>query len=405
MLLKGKRILLGLCGGIAAYKSLSLIRLLKKEGAEVRCVCTPAALEFVTPLSVEALSGNRLYSDMFARENEFSTAHISYAEWADFLLVAPATANTLAKFAHGIADNALTTLFNAYGKKTLVVPAMNSGMYRHPATQENLDRLRAWGVAVMPPASGFLACGTQGEGRMPEPEEILRHFLKVFFETGFEESTLNGKHVLLTAGPTQEALDPVRYLSNPSTGLMGCCIADEFQKRGAKVHLVCGPMSARPKSEPFETVQVASALQMYEACMELWPKADIGILSAAVADYTPESVSSQKIKKTDADLHLKLIRTHDILKELGLNKRPGQYLAGFALETENEMAHARAKLTAKNADLIVLNSLRDAGAGFGTPTNRVCLLGRNGDIVPQELQDKEEVAARIADYIETKLTK
>lgn len=405
MLLKGKRILLGLCGGIAAYKSLSLIRLLKKEGAEVRCVCTPAALQFITPLSVETLSQNRLYSDMFARENEFSTAHISYAEWADFLLVAPATANTLAKFAHGIADNALTTLFNAYGKKTLVVPAMNSGMFRHPATRENLEKLKAWGVAVMPPASGFLACGTQGEGRMPEPEEILRYFLKVFFESACEESTLNGKHVLLTAGPTQEALDPVRFLSNPSTGLMGCCIADELQRRGAKVHLVCGPMSARPKAEPFELVRVASAAQMYEACMERWPKADIGILSAAVADYTPETPAPQKIKKTDADLNLKLIRTHDILKELGQCKRPGQYLAGFALETENEIAHAQTKLKAKNADLIVLNSLRDAGAGFGTPTNRVCLLDRNGHIAPQELQSKQEVAARIADYIETKLTK
>ncbi len=405
MLLKGKRILLGLCGGIAAYKSLSLIRLLVKEGAEVRCVCTPAALQFVTPLSVETLSRNRLYSDMFARENEFSTAHIGYAEWADFFVVAPATANTLAKFAHGIADNALTTLFNAYGKKTLVVPAMNSGMYRHPATQQNLDRLRAWGVAVMPPESGFLACGTQGEGRMPEPEEILRYLLKVFFETSCPQSVFDGKHVLLTAGPTQEALDPVRFLSNPSTGLMGCCIADELRRRGAKVHLVCGSMSARPKAEPFETVKVTSALQMYEACMERWPKADIGILSAAVADYTPEAVSPQKIKKTEADFSLRLVRTHDILKELGQHKRPDQFLAGFALETENEIAHAQAKLQAKNADLIVLNSLRDAGAGFGTPTNRVCLLGRDGDIAPQQLQGKEEVAALIADYIETKLTK
>lgn len=405
MLLKGKRILLGLCGGIAAYKSLSLIRLLKREGAEVRCVCTPAALRFVTPLSVETLSQNRLYGDVFARENEFSTAHISYAEWADFFIVAPATANTLAKFAHGIADNALTTLFNAYGGKTLVVPAMNSGMYHHPATQENLEKLRGWGVEVMQPGSGFLACGTQGEGRMPEPEDIFRCFLNVFFENAPTESPFNGKHVLLTAGPTREALDPVRFLTNPSTGLMGCCLADELQRRGAKVHLVCGPMIARPKAAPFETLEVTSALQMYEACMKRWPTADVGILTAAVADYTPAETAPQKIKKTDADLNLKLVRTHDILKELGQNKRPGQYLAGFALETENELSNAQAKLKAKNADLMVLNSLRDAGAGFGTQTNRVCLLGKDGDIAPQQLQDKAEVASLIADYIETKLTK
>lgn len=397
MLLKGKRILLGICGGIAAYKTLTLLRLLVKEGAEVRCVCTPAALRFVTPLSLETLSGNPVYSDLFSEKNEFKTAHVSYADWADFFIVAPATANTLAKFAHGIADNALTTLFNAYDRQVLAVPAMNTRMYRHPATCANLDRLREWGVSVMRPEEGFLACGTQGEGRMPEPEDIFRYFLSLIVSK--EDPFLKDRHVLLTAGPTQEDLDPVRFISNRSTGRMGCALADELQQRGAKVHLVCGPMSVRPKGIPFETLAVRSAEEMYRACLRLWPEMDLGILSAAVADYAPAQTADRKIKKGDSGLDLHLERTNDILLELGKRKRPGQHLVGFALETDHELENAQGKLRRKNADMIVLNSLRDPGAGFATDTNRVCLLDIRGGIEHRPLASKQEVAGMILDHL------
>lgn len=397
MLLKGKRILLGICGGVAACKSLALLRLLMKEGAEARCVCTPAALQFVTPLSIEALSGYPLFHDLFAPRDLPATAHVGLSDWADYLIVAPATANTLAKFAHGIADNALTTLFNAFDKRTLAVPAMNTRMFRNPATQANLQLLRSRGVEVMPPGEGFLACGAQGEGRMPEPEEILRHFLSLSFAK--EDAFFKGKHVLLTAGPTRERIDPVRFLSNRSTGKMGSRIADELQQRGALVHFVCGPLQACPKGRPFETVAVESAREMYQACLERWPEMDMGILSAAVADYAPKEISPVKIKKAGGGFPMELERTPDILLELGREKRAGQLLAGFALETDHELENAREKLRRKNADLLVLNSLRDPGAGFAVETNRVCFLDREGGVDDRPIASKEEVAAWILDKL------
>lgn len=422
--LKGKKILLGLSGGIAAYKSLSLIRLFVKAGAEVKCVCTPAALEFVTPLSVETLSGNPLYSGLFSPKNEFKTAHVSLADWADLLVVAPATANTLAKFACGIADNALTTLFNAFDKPVVVVPAMNTRMYRNPATVANLNLLKDRGVFVMEPDCGDLACGTRGEGRMPEAETLFaytawvcRHFCRNEAGTNSGASAISsqtpcarnarpdwwsfyeGKKVLLTAGPTVEALDPVRFLSNHSSGLMGSCLADELSLRGARVYFVSGPGSCQPRFAPYRLLPVQTASQMYEASMELWPEMDLAILSAAVADYSPVEVSDQKIKKGEDGMLLALQKTKDILASLGRTKKADQILVGFALETENELGNARQKLERKNADLIVLNSLRNPGAGFACATNQVTLVDRKGNVVPQSLKSKEEVASDILDYV------
>ncbi len=401
MCLQGKKILVGVSGGIAAYKTLLLIRLLRKEGAEVRCVCTPASLQFVTPLSLSSLSGNPIYSDMFSPRNENATAHITYADWADLLVVAPATANTMAKFANGIADNALTTLYTAFAKPVLLAPAMNTNMYAHPAVQANMEKLRERGVDFVEAGCGALACGSEGKGRMAEPETIFSRICSMMKTASSAATFFQGKKVLITAGPTVEAIDPVRYISNHSTGLMGVCLADELTRRGAQVFLVCGPLKARPRHTPFRTIPVVSAADMYRESLALWPEMDMGILSAAVADYRPKVACGQKIKKSEAEMTLELIKTDDILATLGKSKRANQFLAGFALETENETANAVEKLHKKNADLIVLNSMRDAGAGFGTVTNKVSFLDRTGRSTSMELKRKEAVAADILDYIES----
>lgn len=398
MSLQGKKIIVGLSGGISAYKTLALVRLLVKAGAQVRCVCTPSALRFVTPLSLSTLSGYPVYSDMFSDRNECATEHISLSDWGDLLVVAPATAGTLGKFANGIADNALTTLFNAFDKPVLLAPAMNTRMYRHPATQENLSKLRSWGVHLMPAATGALACGTEGEGRMAEAEAIFERITALFQAPC---GSLQGKKILITAGPTVEAIDPVRYISNHSTGLMGCCIADELTKRGAEVYLVHGPMQASPKRKPFRAIAVTSAAQMFEASTELWPEMDMAVLSAAVADYTIAEPSKEKIKKNDDNLQIRLSKTQDILATLGQSKKKTQLLVGFALETENELANATGKLHKKNADLLVLNSLKESGAGFAQPTNRVTFLTPDGTVSPMPLKSKEEVAADLADRMES----
>lgn len=401
MCLQGKKILVGISGGIAAYKTLLLIRLLRKEGAEVRCVCTPASLQFVTPLSLSSLSGNPIYSDMFSPRNESATAHITYADWADLLVVAPATANTMAKFANGIADNALTTLYTAFTKPVVLAPAMNTNMYDHPAVQANIGKLRERGVKFVEAACGALACGSEGKGRMAEPETIFMQICAMMAGEASASTFFQGQKVLITAGPTVEAIDPVRYISNHSTGLMGVCLADELTRRGAQVFLVCGPLKAQPRKKPFRTIPVVSAADMYRESLALWPEMDMGILSAAVADYRPKVACGQKLKKSEAEMTLELIKTDDILATLGKNKRENQFLAGFALETENETANAAEKLRKKNADLIVLNSMRDAGAGFGTVTNKVSFLDKTGRITPMELKRKEAVAADILDYIES----
>lgn len=400
--MQGKKIVVGLGGGIAAYKVLGLIRLLVKAGAEVRCVCTPAALEFVTPLSLSTLSGEPVYSDLFSERNGSATQHVSYADWGDLMVVAPATADVLAKFAHGIADNALTTLYLAFHKPVVVVPAMNSHMYRHPATQENLHKLTACHVHVMQTATGALACGAEGEGRMPEAEEIFVEIDRVFENTDAARrpaGLLKGKKILVTAGPTQEAIDPVRYISNHSTGLMGCCIAEELVRRGAEVYLVHGPMQASPKGR-LTDIAVVSAAQMYEQSVRLWPDMDMAVLSAAVADYRLQNPSTEKIKKQDGQMVLSLVKTEDILSTLGHNRQAGQLLVGFALETQNELENAKEKLCRKNADLLVLNSLRDSGAGFASSTNKVTFLDRFGQQETMPLKSKQEVACDLADRME-----
>lgn len=392
---KDLHIVIGITGGIAAYKSLSLIRLFKKAGAEVRVVATPHALEFVTPLTLQTLSQNSVYTDLFATTEKVDVEHISLAEWADAVVVAPATANLIGKYANGIADDALSTMLLACACPVFMAPAMNKNMLAHPAVQENLQTLHKRGVLLIGPDAGFLACGTTGEGRMKEPEEIFST-VREFFAKNL---TLNGKRALVTAGPTYEPIDPVRFIGNHSSGLMGFALAETLARRGAQVTLVTGPTHLKSQNPLIERVDVKTAAQMLEACQRVAPTADIIIMSAAVADYTPETVAPEKIKKNDASLVLNLKKTTDILATLGRQKTENQCIVGFALETEHEEANALAKLKNKNADLIVLNSLRNEGAGFQCATNRVTILDRNGNKVEGDLKDKTQVAEDIVTYV------
>jgi phosphopantothenoylcysteine decarboxylase/phosphopantothenate--cysteine ligase len=392
---KDLHIVIGITGGIAAYKSLSLIRLFKKAGAEVRVVATPHALEFVTPLTLQTLSQNSVYTDLFATTEKVDVEHISLAEWADAVVVAPATANLIGKYANGIADDALSTMLLACACPVFMAPAMNKNMLAHPAVQENLQTLQKRGVLLIGPDAGFLACGTTGEGRMKEPEEIFSTVQEFFAKN----LTLNGKRALVTAGPTYEPIDPVRFIGNHSSGLMGFALAETLARRGAQVTLVTGPTHLKSQNPLIERVDVKTAAQMLEACQRVAPTADIIIMSAAVADYTPETVAPEKIKKNDASLVLNLKKTTDILATLGRQKTENQCIVGFALETEHEEANALAKLKNKNADLIVLNSLRNEGAGFQCSTNRVTILDRNGNKVEGDLKDKTQVAEDIVTYV------
>ncbi len=381
-MLNGKHILIAISGGIAAYKIPELIRLLVKAGAEVRVTTTLNALEFVTETTLRTLSGHTVYSDVFASVNAHATEHISLPDWADLMLVAPATANVLAKLAHGIADDALTTTFAAMRKPVIIAPAMNDKMYASPATQAAMRTLAQWdNVTMLDCAEGPLACGTAGKGRMQEIEVLLEEV-----EAAFTPKTLSGKRVLITAGPTVEKIDPVRYISNFSTGKMGLCLANECRRRGAQVTLLMGQMSAR---------------EMCRQATEAFPDTDIAILAAAVADYRPEQEETHKIKKQDGTPLRTLLLTEnpDIAATLGQMKRDGQILVGFALETDNEVENALRKLEKKNLDLIVLNSLNDKGAGFGCDTNKVSLLHRNGTKKDYPLLSKEAVAAVILDNI------
>ncbi len=391
-MLKGKHILVGISGGIAAYKIPELIRLLKKEEAEV-CVCTTRnALQFVTPLTLETLSNNQVYSDVFAPHNNHQTEHISLPDWADLMIIAPCTANVIGKMAAGIADDALTTTFLAMTKPVLVAPAMNDKMLAHPAVQRNLQTIAGYhNVTVLDCDSGFLACGTTGKGRMQEPEDIL-----LAADILLEEKTLSGKRVLITAGPTQEKIDPVRYISNYSSGKMGYALAYACLKRGADVTLVSGP-----SNEHFigKTVNVTSAEDMRRACLELFPETDIAILCAAVADFKPDYISEQKIKRHSEDLTLTLKPTHDIAAELGQIKTERQLLVGFALETNNEEENAVNKMKKKNLDFIVLNSTQDKGAGFGCDTNKVTVFSQLGSKHTLPLASKHEIADSIVDII------
>ena len=401
MSLTRKRILVGISGGIAAYKIPELIRLLVKAGAEVRVATTPNALQFVTELTLQTVSGHSVYSDVFASINAHATEHISLPEWCDAMIVAPATANVLAKMANGIADDALTTTICSCvaRKPMLIAPAMNDKMWENPATQRAIETIRSWdNVRVLEPAEGLLACGTCGKGRMPEVDELCEalHYL-------FAPKTFTGQHILITAGGTQEKIDPVRFISNYSTGKMGFALAQECARRGAEVTLVCGAVSA-PLYNPFgriHRIEALSAQQMYEACMAEWPKMDKAILCAAVADFTPAKTAKEKIKKAPGqqEMTLTLATTPDIARALGETKQPHQQLVGFALETEHEKTNALQKMERKHLDAIILNSLRNPGAGFGTDTNCVTIFKADGSSTDLPLLSKAEIANGILDVI------
>lgn len=398
-MLAGKHILLGVTGSIAAYKAAALVRLLVKAGCEVQVVMTALAKQFITPLTMATLSQRPILVEFFDPENGAWNSHIKLGEWADCMLIAPATANTLAKMAHGVADNLLLTSYLSARCPVAVAPAMDLDMYAHAATQDNLRLLQERGVKVVEPGSGFLASGLEGKGRMAEPEQIVE-FLEALFDE--KKKSLAGKHLLVTAGPTREAIDPVRYITNHSTGKMGYALAGELAERGARVTLVSGPTQL-PVPRGVERVDVTSAEEMYQAAVAAFREADGAIMCAAVADYTPLEVADKKIKKSDDDMAIRLKRTRDIAAELGREKGE-RLLVGFALETDNEAEHAASKLEKKNLDFIVLNSLRDAGAGFGVDTNIVTLIDRAGaEQLP--LLPKREVAARIIDKLESLITK
>ncbi|MEO8583372.1 MAG: bifunctional phosphopantothenoylcysteine decarboxylase/phosphopantothenate--cysteine ligase CoaBC [Flavitalea sp.] len=390
---KGKKILLGITGSIAAYKSLLIVRTLIKEGAEVKVVMTPAAKDFVTPLSLSTLSKNPVVSQLFS-ESEWSN-HVMLGRWADVMLIAPLSCNTLARMANGLCDNMLVATFLSATCPVVVAPAMDEDMWHHASTKINLKKLEDSGVAIIPVGLGELASGLTGEGRMAEPDHILQ-FLS---DNIFIKKDLEGKRVLVTAGPTQEAIDPVRFIGNHSSGKMGIAIAEEFAKRGAAVHLVLGPSNLSSNLQGIEVQKVSTADEMYTACLKAFDKSDIAVMAAAVADYTPATTATEKIKKKTDTFTLELKKTRDILKALGEKKYNGQLLVGFALETNNERENAEAKLKAKNADLIVLNSLRDEGAGFGYDTNKITIFDKNGKATEFDRKSKQQVAKDIVDSI------
>ena len=390
-MLKGKTILLGVTGGIAAYKAAALASALVKLHAAVEVVMTENATKFVTPLTFEQLTGRRTMVDTFDRNFSHQVEHISLAERTDLVIIAPATANVCAKLAHGLADDMLTTTVLACRCPKLIAPAMNTNMYENPVTQDNLQALRHYGWDVIEPASGRLACGTTGKGKLPEPEELVQHILR---HIGMPHD-LAGKKVLVTAGPTQEALDPVRYLTNHSTGKMGYAIAKMAMLRGADVTLISGPTSVTPP--PFvKVIPVVSAADMFRAVADNAANADFIFKAAAVADYTPVGYSDQKMKKKDEDLSIPLERTRDILKYLGENRRDGQIICGFSMETENMVENSREKLSKKNVDMICANNLKQSGAGFGVDTNIITLISKNHTI-ELPLQSKESAANAILD--------
>lgn len=390
-----QRVIIGITGGIAAYKSLSLIRLFKAHGCEVRVVATTNALQFVTPLSIETLSQNRVYTNQFERNFSYEVDHISLADWADVIVVAPATANIIGKYAHGIADDFLSTLLLAIRKPLFFAPAMNDKMYDHLAVQQNIQLLKERGCRMINPTSGDLACGTYGTGRMEEPDIIFKSVCS-FFNA---HKPMIGKKALVTAGPTYEPIDPVRFIGNYSSGLMGFELAKTLSDQGAEVTLITGPTALQLSTKSIHRIDVLTAAEMRSAVMQKFPEVDIAIMAAAVADYTPENPETHKIKKVQNQWQLPLTKTVDILAEMGKNKRSDQVLVGFALETDHELEHAFDKLENKNADFIVLNSLQDEGAGFQCKTNRVTIINKNKDIVRGELKDKAEVAADIVEII------
>lgn len=401
-MLKGKHIILGITGGIAAYKSAMLTRLLIKAGAEVQIVMTPSAREFITPVTLSALTGKPVVSEFFTANTGEWHSHVDLGLWADVMVIAPATACTIGKMAHGVADNMLVTTYLSAKAPVFIAPAMDLDMMAHPSTQANLDLLRSYGNHIIEPASGELASHLVGKGRMEEPENILR-VLEAFFS---RREDLKGKRALVTAGPTYEKIDPVRFIGNYSSGKMGYALADELAARGADVTLVSGPVSVTPSHPGVKVRKVESAREMLAEAKEVFERADIAVLTAAVADYAPAEPAERKIKREGNEAPtISLIMNPDIAATLGASKRPGQLLVGFALETDNEEAHAIDKINRKNLDAICLNSLRDPGAGFAVDTNKVTILTADGRSIPGELKSKREVAADIVDFISETLSR
>ncbi len=394
-MLKGRKILLGVTGGIAAYKAATIIRLLVKEGAEVKVVMTHLAKEFITPLTLATLSKNPILVDFFDPEDGRWNSHIDLGLWADLYLIAPATANTMGKMAAGIADNLLLTTYLSARCPVFLAPAMDLDMLSHPATVRNIETLKSFGNHIIDPGTGELASGLEGKGRMAEPEAIVAELKQFLSKKKIAELPLKGKRVFVNAGPTVEPIDPVRFISNHSSGRMGIALADEAARLGAVVTLVLGPVAISPTANNIKIVAVRTAAEMKEASVKAFRECDIGILAAAVADFTPETASETKLKRGKEATAIKLRPTEDIAAYLGSVKKKGQLLAGFALETDNEIANAKGKLQKKNLDLIILNSLRDEGAGFGHETNRITIIDSVNNIDKFELKSKGEVASDI----------
>jgi len=394
-MLKGKKIILGITGSIAAYKSASLVRLLVKEGADVHVIMTPYSKEFITPLTLSTLSGKPVLSDFYDKKDGSWNSHVDLGTWADIMLVAPATANTMSKMASGQADNLLVATYLSARCPVAIAPAMDLDMLRHPSTARNLDILRSFGNHIIEPATGELASGLEGKGRMEEPEKIFE-WLADFFK---KKGRFRNKSILITAGPTFEKIDPVRFIGNFSSGKMGIALANEFVNEGAEVKLVAGPIELKGLNPAVKVVQVVSAMEMYEASLRLFPETDIAIMNAAVSDYRPSTPEGGKIKRSKKEIKIDLVPNPDIAAKLGELKNKDQLLVGFALETDEGLEAAKSKKERKKLDMIVLNSLLDKGAGFGGDTNRVSIIGKGNKVTRFELKSKNEVARDILDGI------
>lgn len=395
-ILKNKHIILGITGSIAAYKAAYIIRALVKKGAEVQVVITPAGKEFITPLTLSTLSSHPVISEFFSNRDGTWNSHVDLGLWADVMLIAPATASTIGKMANGVADNMLITTYLSCKAPVFIAPAMDLDMFAHPSTQQNLERLRSFGNRIIEPAEGELASHLVGKGRMEEPDKIVAT-LEDFFTS---QRQLEKKKIVITAGPTYEKIDPVRFIGNYSSGKMGFALAEVCAQQGAEVTLIAGPVSLKTKHPNIKRIDVESAEEMYQAAMTAFPEADAGILCAAVADYRPDIQAAEKIKReTEGEMTLRLVPNKDIAASLGAIKQQGQILVGFALETNDEAVHAERKLKRKNLDFIVLNSLRDAGAGFRCDTNKISIIDKEGELTTYPLKNKQEVAVDIVNKL------